>query len=100
MAGEKTGDCGMRSRRSCVGVRPLTLRGRSGRRNGEGGTRGADVVLRASQWQEHVLLALIGCDIGVKGVSLPERSEKKPLWALCAVEGLEMAGDKALRKSV
>ena len=100
VTGEKTmGDCGMRSRRSEVGVRAEDegVRERDGLMKGEGGTRGADVeVFRESQLQEQLLPALDGCDIGV---NLPNLSEKL-LVALLPVDGLEMAGDNALRKSV
>ena len=96
------GDCGMRSRRSEVGVRPEDVddgfREREGLMKGEGGTSGADVedVFRESQLQEQLLPALDGCDMGV---NLPNLSEKL-LVALFPVDGLEMAGDNALRKSV
>ena len=101
VTGEKTiGDCGIRRRRSEVGVRAEDegVREREGLMKGEGGTRGADVedVFRESQLHEQLLPALDGCEIGV---SLPNLSEKL-LVALLPVDGLEMAGDNALRKSV
>ena len=43
VAGEYIGDCGMRSLRREVGVRPVV-----GRMKGEGGTRGAEEALRIS----------------------------------------------------
>lgn len=102
--GEKTGDWGIRSRRSAVGVRPEEeLRDSGGRTKGDGGISGADAAdaLRPSQWQEEQLLpALDGCD---SGVNLPDRSEKLDV-VLRLVEGLdvrgERAGQRALRKSV
>lgn len=60
--------------------------------------RGADVaaVFLASFLHEQVLPALDGCDIGVK---CPVLSEKL-VFVLLAVDGLDKAGDNALRKSV
>ena len=91
----------MRSLLSEVGVRAEGVRDKLGLTNGEGGMSGAEVaevaeVFRASHLQEHVLPALDGCDIGVRW---PVLSEKLVL-VLLAVDGLDMAGDSALRKSV
>lgn len=55
IAGEYTGDCGMRRRRRAVGVRA-----EEGRRNGDGGIMGADTLLWASQLHEQLLPALDG----------------------------------------
>ena len=85
-----------------MGVRADGARDRLGLTNGEGGTRGAEAAefFRASQLQEEKLPALDGIDMGV---NFPDLSEKQVLMLL-AVDGLsidgEIAGDKALRKSV
>ena len=84
----------MRNLRKVVGVRPEGVRTSGGRTNGEGGMSGADVLFWLSQLQDRLLPALDGCDIGV---NLPDRSEK---LELLLVEGLEIAGERAFRKSV
>ena len=99
VVGEKTtGDWGIRRRRSVVGVREDGVRESEGLINGEGGTRGADVadIFLSAQLQAQLLPALEGVEIGV---SLPDLSEKLNV-VLLPVPGLDMAGDKALRKSV
>lgn len=88
--GEHAGDWGMRSRRRPVGVRAEC----GGLMNGEGGIIGADCVFWLS-WLLHMWLeALEGC---VRGVDLPESRSK---MGLLAVEGVETAGERALRNSV
>lgn len=79
-----------------VGVRDEGLRESVGRTNGEGGTRGAEVDLSLSQLQERLLPALDGWEMGVNFPSLSEKLE----LVLLPVEGLDIAGDKALRKSM
>ena len=88
----------MRSLLKVVGVRPEEgVRDSDGLTKGDGGTRGAEVVesLRLSQLQEQLLPALDGWD---NGVNFPDLSWKLKV-ELLPVEGLDMAGDRALRKS-
>ena len=92
MAGEKAGDCGMRSFLNAVGVRAEL----GGRTKGEGGTMEAEVVLCGSYVHERQLLpALEGW---VLGVDLGEPLSEK--LGLRLEAGVETAGDRALRKSV
>ena len=80
----------MRNLRKAVGVRAEL----GGLMNGDGGIIGADCVLRLS-WPLHMQLeALEGWVIGV---DLPEGRSK---MGLLPVEGVDIAGDKALRNSV
>lgn len=66
-----------------------------GRTKGEGGMIGAEVAVWDSWPQEHALPALGGADMGV---DLPEDlSENVELWP---EDGLERAGESALRNSV
>lgn len=96
VAGEYDGDWGIRSLRNEVGVR-AEIGGRAecgGRTKGEGGIIGAEDALCASLLQEHALPALEGADVGVDFPDLSENTELFP------VDGLETAGDSALRNSV
>jgi hypothetical protein len=90
----------MRSRRSEVGVRADGRQPVRGRMYGEGGTSGAEVAvaLRESQLQEQWLPALDGCVMGVKWPLLSEKL--KLVWQLVLVNGVDRAGESALRKSV
>lgn len=90
VAGEYMGDWGMRSRRSEVGVRAEM----DGRTTGDGGIMGADDGLWASWLHEQVLPALDGTEVGV---DLPDLSQNVELLP---VEGLDTAGERALRNSV
>lgn len=90
VAGDHTGDWGIRSRRRAVGVRAEC----GGLMNGEGGIIGADCIFRLS-WLLH--MQLVALEGWVMGVDLPDRRSK---MGLLPVEGVETAGDRALRNSV
>lgn len=80
----------MRSLRSEVGVRAEL----GGRTTGDGGIMAAEDDLWASLLHEHALPALDGAEVGV---DLPDLSQKVELLP---VDGLETAGESALRNSV
>ena len=96
----------MRSLLNDVGVRADGVRESCGLTNGEGGIRGAEVdldmsfsfslsfSLSLSQLHEFTLPALDGCEVGVDFSDLSEK------LVLRLEEGVETAGDSALRKSV
>lgn len=87
----------MRSLRREVGVR-AECGGRAemgGRTKGEGGIIGADVAFKLSCPQEQALLTLEGAEVGV---DLPDDLSEKE--ELLVVDGLERAGESALRNSV
>ena len=65
-----------------------------GRMNGDGGTMGAESALEDSWLLQQQLLALEGW---LRGVDLPERRSK---MGDLPVEGVETAGERALRNSV
>lgn len=80
----------MRSLRSDVGVRAEL----GGRTTGDGGIMVADEELWTSWLHEQPLPALDGAEVGV---DLPDLS---PNVELLPVDGLETAGESALRNSV
>ena len=88
--GDQAGDWGIRSRRKAVGVRAEF----GGRMKGEGGIIGADCVFRLSRPLHMQLAALEGW---VMGVDLPDMRSK---MGLLPVEGVDTAGERALRNSV
>ena len=116
---EELGDWGMCNFLRVVGERADGVLEGVGRRKGVGGRRGADstvvlirpsglLVLSAvlplsfllwpSDWQEHKLPALEGCEMGVRcpALSVKLKADRR----LVLVKGVETAGDSALRKSM
>ena len=93
-AGDHRGDCGILRRLRPVGVRAEF----GGRMYGEGGMMGADMAVLGAgscvtlQQQDD---ALFGCVIGVV---LPEWRRSKT--GLRPVDGVDSAGERALRKSM
>ncbi len=88
--GDHAGDCGMRSLFRPVGVRAEF----GGRMYGDGGIIGAEDAFRPSGPLHIQLAALEGW---VMGVDLPETRSN---IGLLPVEGVETAGESALRNSV